>query len=180
MSSFDSFVCFLNPRTQHIRGLNSARAAASRSRANAEARLVARVSCGLRLCSLDRACGEEVADVVGTTALTQALAAALRLPSRFPRGGVSPWLSADCHRLGAYVQAAKVRTGLGRTDGRATARREGVFGTTSNDLALGGCPPCCVERRDKLENACQWLGSDNHSGPSHSPCGSGPRYCAPL
>eukprot|EP00752_Nemacystus_decipiens_P008770 g7826.t1 len=93
---------------QHLRGLNSARAAASRSRANAEARLVARVSCGLRLCSLDRACGEEVADAVGTAALTQALAAALRLPSRFPHCGASLSRSADYPRFGAYVQAAKV------------------------------------------------------------------------
>lgn len=79
-----------------------------------------RVSCGLRLCSLDRACGEEVADAVGTAALTQALAAALRLPSRFPRCGASlSSSSADCQRFGAHVQAAKVGTRFGRADGRA-------------------------------------------------------------
>jgi len=83
---------------------------------------MARVSDGLRLCSLDRACGEEVADTVGTAALTQAVAAALRLPSRFPRRG---WLSSssssplaaasvDCHASGVYLQAAKVATGCER------------------------------------------------------------------
>lgn len=79
-----------------------------RSRANAEARLIARVSCGLRLCSLDRACGEEVADAVGTAALKQALAAGLRLPSRFPTSATSP---ADRHSSAVYLQAAKVRVG---------------------------------------------------------------------
>ncbi len=106
-----------------LRGLCSARAAASRSRANAEAKLMARVSNGLRLCSLDRACGEEVADTVGTAALAQAVAAALRLPSRFPCRG---WLSSssspssplaaasvDCHVSGVYLQAAKVALGCG-------------------------------------------------------------------
>lgn len=73
---------------------------------------MARVSCGLRLCSLDRACGEEVADTVGAAALTQALAAALRLPSRFTCRGASLSWSADGHRSGAYAQAAKVATRL--------------------------------------------------------------------
>lgn len=73
---------------------------------------MARVSCGLRLCSLDRACGEEVADTVGTTALTHALAAALRLPSRFPPSRSSS-SSADRHSSGVYVQVAKVSRGWG-------------------------------------------------------------------
>eukprot|EP00903_Cladosiphon_okamuranus_P006300 g6178.t1 len=111
---------------QHLRGLNSARMAASRSRANAEARFMARVSDGLRLCSLDRACGEEVADTVGTTALTQALAAALRLPSRFPRCGASSSWPADCYRLGADVQAAKVLRFLAAT------------GTQTSEINIGG------------------------------------------
>lgn len=60
-----------------------------------------RVGSGLRLCSLDRACGEEAADTAGIVALRQAVAAALRLPSRFP--------FASAHgRGGAYLQAAKV------------------------------------------------------------------------
>lgn len=82
-----------------------------------------RVSCGLRLCSLDRACGEEVADTVGTAALTQALAAALRLPSRFPpsRSSLS---SANRHSSGVYVQAAKVgANGLGRNGGQGQGSR---------------------------------------------------------
>lgn len=95
---------------------------------------MARVSCGLRLCSLDRACGEEIADTVGTKALTQALAAALRLPSRFPLGGSSLSWSADCQRSGAYVQAAKVGAGMGRAYGRVLGRQEDVFCFDSNDL----------------------------------------------
>lgn len=62
-----------------------------------------RVGDGLRLCSLDRACGEEVADAVGGAALEQAVTAALRLPSRFPS-------AAALHRSGVYFQAAKVRS----------------------------------------------------------------------
>lgn len=99
---------------------------------------MARVSCGLRLCSLDRACGEEVADTVGTTALTQALAAALRLPSRFPRCGASLSWPADGHHFGAYVQAAKVGTGFGRAYGRTICRREDVFWADFKDLGVGG------------------------------------------
>lgn len=69
---------------------------------------MARVCCGLRLCSLARACGEEVADTVGTAALTQALAAALRLPSRFPPSRSSSPFSGR-HSSGVYLQAAKVQ-----------------------------------------------------------------------
>ncbi|CAM9542999.1 unnamed protein product, partial [Ectocarpus sp. 12 AP-2014] len=90
---------------QNLRGVCSERAFAARSRANAEAKLIARVSCGLRLCSLDRACGEEIADAVGTAALKQALAAGLRLPSRFPASATS---LADRHSSAVYLQAAKV------------------------------------------------------------------------
>lgn len=84
----------------------------ARSRANAEARFILRVSSGLRLCSLDRACGEEAADKTGIVALRQAVAAALRLPSRFP--------FASAHgRGGAYLQAAKVTRGtVARTNKR--------------------------------------------------------------
>lgn len=153
---FNLSAYYLTSRTQHLRGLNSARAAALRSRANAEAKLMARVSCGLRLCSLDRACGEEVADTVGNTALTQALAAALRLPSRFSQCGSSSSWSTDCHRSGAYVQAAKVRTGVGRVYERAIVGRESVYCVRSNNLRVVGCPfRCSAERRKTLEHASQ-------------------------
>ncbi|CAM9744831.1 unnamed protein product [Scytosiphon promiscuus] len=107
---------------QHLRGLCSARAAAARDRANAEAKLMKRVSFGLRLCSLDRACGEEVAGTVGNEALRQAVAAALCLPSRFPSHS-SP-SSADRHRPGVYLQAAKVLHSL-TVSGRQQAERGG-------------------------------------------------------
>ncbi|CBJ33221.1 calmodulin-like myosin-light chain [Ectocarpus siliculosus] len=104
---------------QNLRGVCSERAFAARSRANAEARLIARVSCGLRLCSLDRACGEEVADAIGTAALKQALAAGLRLPSRFPASATSP---ADRHSSAVYLQAAKVLRYLMITGAQENAR----------------------------------------------------------
>ena len=56
---------------------------------------------GLRLCSLDRAGGEREETSVGTKALVQAVATALRLPSRFSSASAH-------HRRGAYFQAAKV------------------------------------------------------------------------
>lgn len=83
-----------------------------------------RVGDGLRLCSLDRACGEEVADAVGTAALEQAVAAALRLPSRFPSASVH-------HRNGVYFQAAKVRE---REGGKGVLEDAGIVATSARQL----------------------------------------------
>lgn len=76
---------------KNLRALCTARVAEARGRANAEARVLARVGRSLRLCSLDRTCGEEIAGAVGVAAVERAFVAALRLPSRsrHNHGGVN-------------------------------------------------------------------------------------------
>ena len=71
-----------------------------------------RVGRGLRLRSLDRACGEEGETSIETMTLVQAVSSALRLPSWFSSASTS-------HRQGAYFQAAKVETAVRNEEGQS-------------------------------------------------------------
>ncbi|CAM9321091.1 unnamed protein product [Discosporangium mesarthrocarpum] len=102
VAAVDAFLAAWGLHWQRLRGLCETRAAASRGRSNAESLLLSRMQEGLRLCSLDRRCGQPEPVISGYGILERAFVAALGLPSRIPQAALR----------GALVQAKKVFSNL--------------------------------------------------------------------